>query len=118
PPLVLGVVLGDTIERYMFISIERYGFSWLMRPVVAILLTMAIIGLVRPLLQDVRIQGGVMRMLRSFQAPTFRLSQLFTMFMIAVLGTMVIVALRWDFSAKIVPLIVGTIGLSMAALSL
>src|ERR1700752_5162859 len=25
PPLILGVVLGDTIERYMFISIERYG---------------------------------------------------------------------------------------------
>ena len=38
PPLILGVVLGDTIERYMFISIERYGFSWLLRPVVAILL--------------------------------------------------------------------------------
>ena len=25
PPLILGVVLGDTIERYLFISIERYG---------------------------------------------------------------------------------------------
>jgi len=31
PPLVLGLVLGDSIERYMFISIERYGFSWLAR---------------------------------------------------------------------------------------
>src|ERR1700746_3094359 len=49
PPLVLGLVLGDSIERYMFISIERYGFSWLSRPVVAVLLTLAIIGLVRPL---------------------------------------------------------------------
>ena len=49
PPLVLGLVLGDTIERYMFISIERYGLHWLCRPVVAILLTMAIIGLLRPL---------------------------------------------------------------------
>src|SRR6478672_6031982 len=39
PPLVLGLVLGDSIERYMFISIERYGFSWLARPVVAVLLT-------------------------------------------------------------------------------
>ena len=27
PPLVLGLVLGDSIERYMFISIERYSFS-------------------------------------------------------------------------------------------
>ena len=38
PPLVLGLVLGDSIERYMFISIERYGFTWLWRPVVAVLL--------------------------------------------------------------------------------
>src|SRR6476469_4384260 len=30
PPLILGVVLGDTIERYMFISIERYGMSWML----------------------------------------------------------------------------------------
>src|SRR6195256_5940757 len=48
PPLVLGLVLGDSIERYMFISIERYSFSWLLRPVVAILLLMAVIGMVRP----------------------------------------------------------------------
>ncbi len=25
PPLVLGLVLGDIIERYLFISIQRYG---------------------------------------------------------------------------------------------
>ena len=48
PPLILGVVLGDTIERYMFISVERYGMSWLLRPVVAVLFLMAIVGLVRP----------------------------------------------------------------------
>ena len=33
--------------------------------------------------------------------------------MMAVIGAMVLlVALRWDFSAKIVPLVVGTIGCS------
>src|SRR5207247_2589787 len=52
PPLILGVVLGDTIERYLFISVERYGISWFARPVVAILFIIAIIGLVRPFLQD------------------------------------------------------------------
>jgi TctA family transporter len=57
PPLILGVVLGDTIERYLFISVERYGLTWLDRPVVAILLTIAVIGLVRPFLQDIRIHG-------------------------------------------------------------
>src|SRR5262250_1421688 len=118
PPLVLGLVLGDAIERYLFISIERYGVSWFLRPVVAVLFAMAIIGLVRPFLQDVRSQGGVRKMLMSFQRPTFHPSQLFTMFMIALIGAAVVAALRWDFSAKIVPLVVGTLALCAAALSL
>ncbi len=118
PPLILGVVLGDTIERYMFISVERYGLSWMLRPVVAILFAMAIFGLLRPFWQDIHSQGGPRKMLTSFQAPRFHPSQLFTMFMIALIGTAVLVALRWDFSAKIVPLVVGTVALIMATMSL
>ncbi len=118
PPLILGVVLGDTIERYMFISVERYGLTWLARPIVAVLFLMAIIGLVRPLLQDIRNHGGVKRMLTAFQAPTFHVSQLFTLFMISVIGVMAITALRWDFSAKIVPLVVGSVALAAAGFSL
>jgi putative tricarboxylic transport membrane protein len=118
PPLVLGLVLGDSIERYMFISVERYGFSWLWRPVVAALLIIALIGLVRPLIQDIRRQGGVAKMAAAFQAPTFRLSQLFTLFFISVIATMVIAALPWHFSAKLVPLVVGSVALTCAGLSL
>jgi len=118
PPLILGVVLGDIIERYLFISIERYGLSWMLRPIVVLLFALALLGLIRPFLQDIRSQGGVMRMLTSFQRPRFHPSQLFTMFMIALIGGAVIAALRWDFSAKIVPLVVGTVALSAAALSL
>jgi hypothetical protein len=40
------------------------------------------------------------------------------MFMIAVIGTAMAVAMRWDFSAKVVPLVVGTVALTAAALSL
>jgi len=151
PPLVLGLVLGDSIERYMFISVERYGFTWLWRPVVAALLILALIGLIRPLIQDIRRQGGFARLWRpvvagllilaliglvrpliqdirrqgglakmaaSFQAPTFKLSQLFTVFFIAVIATMVIAALPWHFSAKLVPLVVGTVALVASGLSL
>src|SRR5213080_1840295 len=118
PPLILGVVLGDTIERYLFISIERYGLSWMLRPIVAALFALAILGLIRPLLQDIRSQGGLGRMLTSFQRPTFHPSQLFTMFMIALIGAAVVASLQWDFSAKIVPLVVGTVALCAAVLSL
>src|SRR5256885_4651115 len=114
PPLILGVVLGDNIERYLVLSVERYGLSWLMRPVVAILFAIAITGLVRPFLQDIRIHGGIKKMLTSFQPPRFHPAQLFTIFMIALIGAMVLMSLRWDFSAKIVPLVIGTVALMAA----
>ena len=93
PPLVLGLVLGDTIERYMFISVERYGLSWLLRPVVAVLFDP---GDHRP---GAAVPAGHPQAGRrasddgaSFQAPTFHPSQLFTMFMIALIGGAVVVA--------------------------
>src|SRR3982751_6536151 len=118
PPLVLGLVLGDSIERYMFISIERYSFSWLIRPVVAVLLIMAIVGVVRPFLADVRRQGGMGKLLTSFQAPTFKPQHLFTVFILALIGTLVVSALPWAFAAKLVPMIVGIIALLVAGVSL
>jgi Tripartite tricarboxylate transporter TctB family len=48
----------------------------------------------------------------------FHPSQLFTMFMIALIGAAVVASLQWDFSAKIVPLVVGTVALCAALLSL
>jgi TctA family transporter len=118
PPLVLGLVLGDSIERYMFISIERYSYTWLFRPVVAILLLMAIVGVVRPFISDVRRQGGIMKLLSSFQAPTFHPQQLFTMFFIALIAMLMASALPWAFAAKLVPMIVGSLALLVAGLSL
>jgi TctA family transporter len=118
PPLILGVVLGDIIERYLFISVERYGIEWFKRPVVIVLFTMAFLGLVRPLLQDVKSQGGVKQMLTNFQAPTFRWSQTFTVFFFCMLAVMVYQASAWNIDAKIVPMIVGVIGLSTVGLSL
>jgi TctA family transporter len=118
PPLILGVVLGDTIERYLFISIERYGLSWMLRPLVLLLLALALLGLVRPFLQDIRSQGGIKEMLTSFQKPRLRPPELFTIFIIALMGAALVASIPWDFSARIVPLVVGTIGLAAAGLSL
>jgi hypothetical protein len=118
PPLILGVVLGDTIERYLFISIERYGVSWFARPVVAILFLMAFFGMVRPFLQDVRIHGGVRKMLGGFGAPKFRPNQLFTLFVICVVITALFAATGWGFKAQIVPVIVGFVALFASSLSL
>ncbi|MPZ55363.1 MAG: hypothetical protein GEU91_02470 [Rhizobiales bacterium] len=118
PPLVLGFVLGDIIERYMFISVERYGLAWMARPVVVVLFALAFVGLMRPFLQDVRLHGGLKRMLTGFGAPRFQPSDLFAVFMILLLGAMVIEASEWNFGAKVVPLTVGSLALAFVTISL
>ena len=41
PPIALGIVLGPIMERYLDISVSRYGWSWLWnRPIVVILILM------------------------------------------------------------------------------
>lgn len=36
PPLVLGVILSSMVERYLSLSMGRYGFSWMSRPIVLV----------------------------------------------------------------------------------
>jgi TctA family transporter len=117
PPLILGIVLGETVERYLFISVERYGVSWFARPVVIALFAIAIFGLLRPFWQDVKIHGGFKKMLTDFGKPRFRATDLFYAVMIGILGVMLFQAARWNFSAKIVPVIVGSMALFFAIIS-
>ena len=118
PPLVLGLVLGEIVERYLFISIQRYGLTWFQRPIVLGLFALALLGLVRPLVQDVKAHGGVKGMLSGFGAPRFTIQNLYSVFMICLIGAMVWQAMSWNFSAKIVPLIVGYMALTFCTVGL
>jgi TctA family transporter len=51
-PLVLGFVLGKLAETYLFISIARYGFAWLLRPVVVVLFLLIAFVVAWPYLQE------------------------------------------------------------------
>ena len=54
PPLLLGVVLGTKMETYLWLSYTRYGFEWLLRPMVVILLVLVVTSLVYPMLKQWR----------------------------------------------------------------
>ena len=41
PAMILGLVLGDLMERYLYRSMASYGFTWLARPGVIFLLILA-----------------------------------------------------------------------------
>jgi TctA family transporter len=48
--MVLGMVLGDKMELYLWLSYTRYGFDWLMRPMVMVLILLLVVSVAYPLL--------------------------------------------------------------------
>ncbi len=118
PPLVLGFILGNVIERYMFISIERYGVSWMLRPVVVIMFIMAGLSLLRPLLQDIRSHGGLKRMISQWGHPLIATDNLFPAALLCLFAVMLSQSFEWAFAARIIPTIVGTGAILFCSLSL
>lgn len=53
-PLVLGLVLGEIAERYLWISTARYGTDWLGRPLVLLLIALTVVVIAVPFLQGRR----------------------------------------------------------------
>jgi putative tricarboxylic transport membrane protein len=41
PAMILGLVLGDLMEKYLYRSVASYGFSWMARPAVIVLFVLA-----------------------------------------------------------------------------
>jgi TctA family transporter len=118
PPLVLGFILGDVIERYMFISIERYGVSWMLRPVVVIMFIMAGLSLLRPLLQDIRGHGGLKKMISQWGHPLLSNNNLFPAALLCLFIVMLSESFDWAFAARIIPTIVGTGAILFCSMSL
>jgi TctA family transporter len=146
PPLVLGFILGETIERYMFISIERYGVSWMLRPVVVVMFIMAALSLLRPLLQDIRAHApkivrigtyvpylrflitfwyglktiwyGLKFMLMNFGTARFSVNNLFPAALLCLFIAMLAESFEWAFAARIIPSIVGAGAILFCSLSL
>lgn len=46
PAMILGLVLGDLMEKYLYRSVASYGFAWLGRPGVIVLLALATVSFV------------------------------------------------------------------------
>jgi TctA family transporter len=57
PPLILGLVLGDWAENYLYISTNRYGAVWLLRPFVMIILILTVAAIFYPLWDRHRRRG-------------------------------------------------------------
>jgi TctA family transporter len=107
PPFVLGFILGEPIERYMFISIERYGIGWMVKPFVLVMFALAAFSLLGPLIQDIRAHGGPKKMLSQWGHPVFSSDNLFPAALLILFIVMLSQSFDWAFAARIVPTIVG-----------
>jgi len=117
PPLILGFVLGAIIEQYMFISTARYGWEWMTRPIVVVLLIMAALGLLRPMLSEfraVRREGAGQDLGR----PVPALTDILPAGLIVLVAMMLFASQDWHEDAKTAPTIVGWATLGFLCLSL
>jgi len=117
PPLMLGFVLGPLLERYMFISVNRYGFDWMLRPIVLVLLGLTLIGIARAIIANSRAPRGDRKTgLVPHDADRFNLITGGTAAVFFALA--LYFATPWPFGARLVPYAVGLFGLLMCALFL
>ena len=117
PPLILGFVLGSLIELYMFISVNRFGFEWLTRPLVAVLLLASLLMIALPALKWLRGYRQVPDTGPVRQRPSLHRADMMYLILLGLAGWMVWQAWSWPFDARIGPLSVGIFVLSVGAIS-
>jgi TctA family transporter len=101
PPLLIGLVLGDLVEKNLFIAVDAYGgFGWLARPIVMVLLAIVIAGVAAPIYQRIKNPKE-----KSAGESRWRLSYgaLFSLGMIVVFAGALWPALGWPPRARVFP---------------
>ena len=115
PPLLLGFVLGALIERYLATSVQIYGFDFLSRPVVAIVLILTIWGIAAPLLGGLwrRLQGQASEKKVTFGFNKSRLGwdPAFALVLAAFFAVVLVNIDGWPRGARLIPQFVGWTGI-------
>ncbi|MEE8333298.1 MAG: tripartite tricarboxylate transporter permease [Alphaproteobacteria bacterium] len=121
PPLMLGFVLGEVVERYMFISYELYEWNWLVRPVVLVMLLVALYGVLRPIQRDWSARRGQAGGQGAGWSFAFRSENLnaefvFNAVLLAIFINTLVISSAWDLGARLAPQVIGSFGTVFVAL--
>ncbi|MBI1942944.1 MAG: tripartite tricarboxylate transporter permease [Betaproteobacteria bacterium] len=113
PPLIIGFVLADGAENYLYQAIQFQGWSWLWRPGVLIIaaITIASMWAGARYGRTPIDEGGASGRVRDTRSQF-----VFALFMVAVFAYAVVDLLRWSFLAKAFPLGIALIALAGAVL--
>ncbi|MGH8724643.1 MAG: tripartite tricarboxylate transporter permease [Burkholderiales bacterium] len=111
PPLIIGFVLAQGAENYLYQAIQFHGWSWLWRPGVLIIAAVTVASMWAGARYGHAAidEGGASGRVRDTR-PQLR----FTLLMVAVFAYAVFDVLRWSFLAKAFPLAVALMALAGA----
>lgn len=117
PPLLLGLVLGGLLERYMFISFQRYGADWLSRPIVIGVLLITAYSIFKPMATSLikRRRETNTRYFLALKPRRLDSTLWFNLGVIAFFLIAIVGSWQWDFGAKLVPQVVGWVGLFLVS---
>ena len=114
PPVILGFVLGGLIERYLFISVERYGADWLLFPVVVVVFVITLYGILNPIARGyiarARANEGARGAIIGFQRASLDPDLAFSFLVLALFIVCLAISWPWEFGAKLIPQVVGWAG--------
>jgi hypothetical protein len=117
PPLVLGFVVGETFERYLFISTQLYGWQWMLRPVVIVILMGVVWALFAPMKRIVLSVATEMSQAKR-RSRKITASMFFTPVVLLVIAGATAIALQWPRPAQLVPVTACILAFVMCALNL
>lgn len=128
PPLLLGFVLGEIFERYLWISVNTSistsdtgsAFEWISRPLVIILIALTVWGLfqgARPWLKKTFMQRGETKGSIIWCAPRVTANSLFSGALLVLFGVLWVKAGDFSFNDRVVPLSALGVAIGCTALS-
>ncbi|MDP2645378.1 MAG: tripartite tricarboxylate transporter permease [Desulfobacterales bacterium] len=107
PALILGLILGGLMEKYLYRSMASYGFSWLLRPAVIVLLVLSCISLAYTLWGRRQKKSGTGSSLQdpSGRSPGIRLQPelVFSLLCLILFLAAIATGWKWRFIARLMP---------------
>jgi len=113
PPFLIAFVLSNPSERYLWISVNRYGLEWLTRPGVLAILGILLVSIVYWLVSRKRKVRGEAAQVRPEWR--FRPEAVFTLAIMLVLAAAALDAWSFPFYAGLLPLAAAVPGLALTA---
>ncbi|WP_439527270.1 tripartite tricarboxylate transporter permease [Pannonibacter sp.] len=112
-PFALAFILAPLIEQYFYISMRIYGWDWLLRPAVVVMLALTLVFLLFVAVRQYRDTRKVLQGKLTF-VPAFTVETGVAVAAVACLAAALVTANDWPLAARAIPQIAAGFGLVMA----